>query len=466
MKNINKTREQLLKEVDFLKAKIIKQEKTGTKLIETNFSEYLLETANVIILTLDKDANIILFNNFAEKITGYKKEEVINKNWFDLFIPKRNGSVIPEVFQDVLKEMPEVSSYENPILCKDGTEKLIDWKNTVLKNENGEISGILSIGTDITERKQAEKEVISAKARLEHLLAKSSTVIYSSAATEPFGATYISENVRDIIGSDPNDFLEDPGFWASRIHPDDADRVFRELPKIFEVGYHNHEYRWKKKDGSYIWIRDEIRLVYDKKGTPIEMVGTWLDITVRKQAEEAIMESELKFKRLYDSNIIGTIFWDTAGNITQANNEFLRIVGYTEEDILSGKVRWKDMTPPEYAPLDEKALKEMAETGVSVPFEKEYISKDGIRVPVIIGAVIFKEQKDLGICFVMDITERKQAEEELKTHRDHLEELVKERTKELEEKNKKLDNAMKVFVGRELTIRDLQNRIIALGGKV
>jgi len=133
-----------------------------------------------------------------------------------------------------------------------------------------------------------------------------------------------------------------------------------------------------------------------------------------QQSRDALRESESKFKRLYDSNIIGVIFWDTAGNISQANSEFLRIVGYTEEDVLSGKARWKDMTPPEYAYLDEKALKEMAETGVSVPFEKEYIRKDGSRVPVIIGAVIFKGQRDVGICFVQDITERKRAEEALR----------------------------------------------------
>jgi len=124
---------------------------------EKEFSENLLITANVFILTLDINANITLFNKFAEKLTGYKKEEVLGKNWFDLFIPKRNESVIPEVFNDVLKEMPEVSSYENPVLCKNGSDKLISWENTVLNDENGEVSGILSIGTDITERKQAEE---------------------------------------------------------------------------------------------------------------------------------------------------------------------------------------------------------------------------------------------------------------------------------------------------------------------
>jgi PAS domain S-box-containing protein len=137
------------------------------------------------------------------------------------------------------------------------------------------------------------------------------------------------------------------------------------------------------------------------------------DITERKRAEEALRESESKFKRLYDSNIIGVIFWDTAGNITQANGEFLRMVGYTQDEVFSGKVRWKDMTPPEYAYLDEKALKEMAETGVCTPFEKEYIRKDNSRVSILLGAALLKGQGDVGICFIQDITEHKRAEEAL-----------------------------------------------------
>jgi PAS domain S-box-containing protein len=137
-------------------------------------------------------------------------------------------------------------------------------------------------------------------------------------------------------------------------------------------------------------------------------------ITARKRAEDALRKSESKFKRLYDSNIIGVIFWDTAGNIIQANGEFLRIVGYSEDDVLSSRARWKDMTPPEYAYLDDNAIKEMAETGICAPFEKEYIRKDGRRVPIRLNAALLKGEGDIGICFIQDITERKRYEEALK----------------------------------------------------
>ena len=186
MKSDDKTREQLLKEIDILKAKISKLQKPGigpkkakkALLIEKQLSENILETANAFILTLDIKADITLFNKFAEKLTGYKKEEVLGKNWFDLFIPKRIGSKIPEVFSNVLKKMPEFSSYENPVLCKNGSERLIRWENTVLKNENGEISGVLSIGNDITDREKIESKLKQNEKMLRQIINTSPNCIF------------------------------------------------------------------------------------------------------------------------------------------------------------------------------------------------------------------------------------------------------------------------------------------------
>ncbi|MDP8201259.1 MAG: PAS domain-containing protein [Candidatus Tenebribacter burtonii] len=194
MKNSEKSKEQLMKEIDQLRAKIDDLKKSGSErkldkdvqTTEKEFSKILLDNANAFILTLDVNANITLFNKFAEKLTGYKKDEVLGKNWFDLFISKRNGSVIPEVFQDVLKEMPDVSSYENPILCKDSSERITNWENTVLKNENGETSGVLSIGIEITKRKKAEEALKNSEERLNILFESAPDAYYLNDFTGKF----------------------------------------------------------------------------------------------------------------------------------------------------------------------------------------------------------------------------------------------------------------------------------------
>ncbi|QCP50862.1 GAF domain-containing protein [Trinickia violacea] len=125
-----------------------------------------------------------------------------------------------------------------------------------------------------------------------------------------------------------------------------------------------------------------------------------------------LAEREGKIRRLVDANIIGIVVWNAGGDILEANDEFLRMVGYEREDLLSGRVGWRDLTPPEWLERDERALAEIGATGRAQPFEKEYIRKDGSRVPVMLGATAFEASRKEGVAFVLDLSERKRAEAE------------------------------------------------------
>jgi PAS domain S-box-containing protein len=127
-----------------------------------------------------------------------------------------------------------------------------------------------------------------------------------------------------------------------------------------------------------------------------------------------LAEREGKIRRLVDANIIGIIIWNLEGQIQEANQAFLQMVGYDREDVASGRVRWTDLTPEEWRDRDTRALAELAQTGTALPSEKEYIRKDGSRVPVLIGAATFDERRDLGVAFVVDLTERKRAEADMR----------------------------------------------------
>jgi PAS domain S-box-containing protein len=117
---------------------------------------------------------------------------------------------------------------------------------------------------------------------------------------------------------------------------------------------------------------------------------------------------------LVDANIIGIIIADREGRILEANDAFLRIVGYDREDLVSGRVRWTELSPPEWRERDILTRAELNSTGIVQPFEKEYFRKDGSRVPVLVGAALFKEGGDEGLAFVLDLTERKRAEDRLR----------------------------------------------------
>jgi PAS domain S-box-containing protein len=126
-----------------------------------------------------------------------------------------------------------------------------------------------------------------------------------------------------------------------------------------------------------------------------------------------LQDREAKIRRLVDANIVGIFFWDLEGRILEANDAFLRTVGYDREDLASGGLRWTDLTPPEWLELDARErVPELKATGSLQPFEKEYLRKDGSRVPVLIGATSFEERGSQGVAFVLDLTERKRAEQE------------------------------------------------------
>ena len=128
--------------------------------------------------------------------------------------------------------------------------------------------------------------------------------------------------------------------------------------------------------------------------------------------QREIEQREAKIRRLVDANIIGIIIWNMDGKILDANSEFLRIVGYDQQDLLSGRVSWADMTPPEWRDRDALTISELKNKGAVQPFEKEYIRKDGSRIPVLIGVASLEETESQGVAFVLDLTGRRRAEAE------------------------------------------------------
>lgn len=127
-----------------------------------------------------------------------------------------------------------------------------------------------------------------------------------------------------------------------------------------------------------------------------------------------VADREAKIRRLVDANIIGILVWSAEGEILDANDAFLRMLGYEREDLFGRRVLWRDLTPEELHPGSERALAEARSTGCAKPFEKEYIRKDGSRVPVIVGLAFFEASQKEGVAFVLDLTERKKAEERIR----------------------------------------------------
>jgi len=149
-------------------------------------------------------------------------------------------------------------------------------------------NGIISLKEKIALLEEESNALNAEKQRLTYLLAASPAIIYSFEAKENYLPTFISENIKNILGYEPSEYLEDPRFMPSHIHPDDIRRIDKEWSHLFREGHHVIEYRFRRKDGTYCWVNDELRMIYDKDGEPVEIVGAMNNISARKKVEEEL----------------------------------------------------------------------------------------------------------------------------------------------------------------------------------
>ena len=181
---------------------------------------------------------------------------------------------------------------------KDESYCWVNDEQQLIRGENGEPLEIVGSWSDVTARKKAEEAKAAAHARLSQLLTAAPAVIYSFKASGDYAPTFVSKNLKRVFGYDPSEYLENPDFWRDRVHPEDLARVEAEISRLFGNGFHVLEYRFRRQDGSYCWVNDEQHLIGGSDGEPLEIVGSWSDVTARKKAEEAKAAAHARLSQL------------------------------------------------------------------------------------------------------------------------------------------------------------------------
>lgn len=316
-----------------------------------------------------------------------------------------------------------------------------------------------------SERMDIQKELTGARQRLEHLLAVSPAIIYSTHASGDFACTFVSENIQEIMGYEPQEMITDLKHWHDRLHPDDAPRVFGQMGALVDAGGGTLEYRFRHRDGHYVWIQDTFKAIYDEDqireggwpkndARPVELVGAWADITTRKEAERialeanaALQETKRNLTRLIESSPDAIISTDGNGNIVLFNEGAESLLGYRADEVNGRPVA---LLYGGEAGANE-VLREMRKRGGTVAgFDSVLWAKDGSSIPVLISAsvLIDDEGREVGtVGFATDLRERKRAQEELQRSYDELERHVEERTTELKEARARLQYLMTVTPG-------------------
>ena len=278
--------------------------------------EHLALNHHAIVSIADRLGNITYVNDKFCEISGYSRGELLGQNHRIV----KSGEHPPEFYQNLWRTISGGEVWQGE-LCnrrKDGSQYWVESTITPFLDGEGIPYQYVSIRTDITHVKAAEIALRKSESRLSFLVSSSPVTIYTCAATPPFGATYVSPNIRALMGFKPEQYTKNPDFWADNIHPEDRQRVFGELPRLFEQGKHQHEYRFRMGDGSYHWMHDELRLIRDESGKPVEIIGYWMDISERKRSEQAAEANKERLRRgqlfanigTWDWNIqTGELFW-------------------------------------------------------------------------------------------------------------------------------------------------------------
>src|SRR5713226_8585401 len=172
------------------------------------------------------------------------------------------------------------------------------------------------------------------------------------------------------------------------------------------------------REGSPVGIilvrRMEVRPFSDEQIALIETFADQAVIAIENvRLYNDLREREARIRRLDDANIIGIFIWDFEGRILEANDEFLRMVSYDREDLVSGRIRWAELTPPDWRDRNNARIERQKSSGRFEPFEKEFTRKDGSRVPILIGGATFEDGGNQGVAYILDLTERKRAEQAL-----------------------------------------------------
>jgi PAS domain S-box-containing protein len=255
------------------------------------------------------DAETLKFedaNKAALNLFGYSIEEICNHKVDDLSAEKEETRTNLEKVRKGAQGSRLVP--HRLLQKKDGTN--FYGEISVASFNSGGHKKIIGAIRDITERQQAQEELNKAKKRLQHLLTSSPVIIYAHDPGD-YSTTFISDNIKIELGYEPGEFIENSGFWLSRIHPEDAKLAKLEISKLFEHGSRVYEYRFQCKDGSYRWMRDESRVSYNDKGQPKEVIGSWIDVTDEKRTEQKLRESEARFRNLVENSLVGiTIIQD------------------------------------------------------------------------------------------------------------------------------------------------------------
>ena len=278
---------------------------------------------------------------------------------------------------------------------------------------------------EIAERKETELRLKEAEARFRTLVEHIPAMTYMEAAANRARGTdflYMSPQIEAVLGYSPEEWMTDPGLFARTLHPDDREQVLEEDARTSRTGEpFKMEYRHVARDGSVVWMRDEAVLVRDHAGDPLYWLGVQFDITDRRETEEALRQSEERYRTVVKQAAEGIFVVDIDTKlILEANAAYRNLLGYTAQDMLGLGLTLYDVVAHDRKSIDQY-LEQILEERVQFIGERRHRRKDGSLVDVEVSSSVISYGGGEALCVIVhDITERKRSAERLQRSLDAL----------------------------------------------
>lgn len=356
-------------------------------------------------ILLDINGRIASWNVGAERILGYKANEVIGQPSARFYTPEDIEEGYPA------RDLSEAAAAGRSVrecwrLRKNGMQFWADLAITSLRNPANELMGYAYVTRDLTDRRQAEQLVYLA------IEAAPNGMVMVDAAGR---IVLTNSHVEQLFGYDREEILGQP---IEILLPERFRSQHTSLRGAFFSALETRamgrgrDLYGRRKDGREVPLEIGLNPIETPEGQFV--LASIIDISTRKENELVLRENEARFRQIFESGIMGILFWGRDGEVYDANDTYLDITGYSRADLLAGHLNWIAMTPPEHVAGSLEAAENLLRARTSTPREKDYVRKDGSRVSVLIASSLFSDEPLQGISFVVDLTQQRKIEEQLR----------------------------------------------------
>ncbi len=374
----------------------------------------ILQSIQEGYLELDLSGNITFFNDSLCKMLGYPPDEIQGMS-YRAFTSADTAKRMYQVFHAIyLTGEPDVMlDYE--VIRKDGVKRTHELSASLVRDGAGSPVGFRGVVRDVTGRKRAQEALRQSEERWQFALEGAGDGVWD--LNLKTGKVFRSPRWKEMLGYAEDEITDSSDEWTIHVHPDDREPSDRELDRHLkgESPVYVSEHRIRCKDGSYKWILDRGKVIqWDQDGTPLRVIGTQTDITERKRAEEALRQSEGRYRTIFEHTATANIIVDENHVIRLANSKFEKLVGYTKKE-LEGNMIWTSFVAEEDLRRMKNYHNQRCKKDGVVPdsYEFQCTARSGETRDLFMSVTMIPGTNE-SVASIIDITDRKKAEEALR----------------------------------------------------